>query len=131
MPVIRVNDQEMVGGPGWEMRGLATRANGSKEVRVTRAKGKIEKAASSPAQPHTHDHDEIMVVLAGPVKHQVGKETVTLSAGDVLIVPAGVPHVAIMQPGQTFEAVTVQLAGTKYFGADGKEVPPPPGRAKW
>lgn len=55
---------------------------------------------------HRHDgSDEIVVLLEGSIDHDVGAETLTLGAGDVLIVPAGIPHRAV-NTGET-EAVMI------------------------
>lgn len=44
---------------------------------------------------HSHPGEEIIYVLEGVWEYQVeGKETVTLKAGDVLFIPAGVKHAA-------------------------------------
>jgi len=47
------------------------------------------------AVKHTHPGEEIIYVLEGSLEYQVGdKPPVTLKAGDVLFVPAGIPHTA-------------------------------------
>ena len=44
---------------------------------------------------HTHSGDEIVYVLEGSLEYQVeGRAPVTLKAGEVLFVPAGVIHTA-------------------------------------
>jgi quercetin dioxygenase-like cupin family protein len=44
---------------------------------------------------HTHPGEEIIYVLAGAIEYDVeGKSPVTLSAGDVLFIPAGTVHAA-------------------------------------
>ncbi|ERR1044072_2238384 len=47
------------------------------------------------AVKHTHPGEEIIYVLEGILEYQLdGKPPVTLKAGDVLFVPAGIPHTA-------------------------------------
>lgn len=47
------------------------------------------------APNHKHPGEEIIYVLEGTIEYQLeGKSPVTLKAGDVLFVPAGVPHSA-------------------------------------
>jgi quercetin dioxygenase-like cupin family protein len=43
---------------------------------------------------HTHAADLVVYVLQGALKTQVDREDVTVREGEVLIVPAGVPHQA-------------------------------------
>lgn len=45
---------------------------------------------SDPQQPH--ERDEIYIVQAGTSKFLLGDEMLSLSAGDAVFVPAGVPH---------------------------------------
>lgn len=47
------------------------------------------------APKHRHPGEEIVYVLEGQMQYQLeGKPPVTLKAGDVLFIPAGVPHTA-------------------------------------
>jgi len=47
------------------------------------------------APNHKHPGEEIIYVLEGTIEYQLeGKQPVTLKAGEVLFVPAGVPHSA-------------------------------------
>jgi quercetin dioxygenase-like cupin family protein len=47
------------------------------------------------ALKHRHPGEEIVYVLEGQMQYQLeGKPPVTLKAGDVLFIPAGVPHTA-------------------------------------
>jgi len=73
-----------LGIPGWEVL----------QARVDFAPG-----ASFPA--HRHPGEEIIYVLAGTLEYELeGQPPVTLTAGDVLFVPAGVFHSA-KNPGTT------------------------------
>ena len=43
--------------------------------------------------PHVHENeDEVFHVLAGKVEMQVGEESTTLTAGDMIFCPRGIPH---------------------------------------
>lgn len=43
--------------------------------------------------PHVHENeDEVFHVLTGKVEMMVGEESTTLSAGDMIFCPRGVPH---------------------------------------
>ncbi|WP_395675455.1 cupin domain-containing protein [Inquilinus sp.] len=64
--------------PGWE----------ALQVRVD-----IDPGVTAPN--HRHPGEEIIYVLEGALQYQLeGQAPVTLKAGDVLFVPAGVPHSA-------------------------------------
>lgn len=67
-----------LGAPGWE----------AVQVRVDIDPGVL-------APKHRHPGEEIIYVLEGTLEYQLeGQAPVTLKAGDVLFVPAGVPHSA-------------------------------------
>lgn len=67
---------------------------------------------------HIHDNcAEIMLLLAGSIEHVVGVDVVHLDAGDVLIVPAGMPHQARNVGGETAEMVVVYNSGRRGFEA--------------
>ena len=58
------------------------------QVRVDIAPGVL-------AAKHNHPGEEIIYVLEGELEYQLeGKPPVTLRAGEVLFIPAGVPHTA-------------------------------------
>jgi quercetin dioxygenase-like cupin family protein len=46
------------------------------------------------APEHTHPGEEIIYVLEGTLEYRIGGKPVTVKAGDVLFVPAGVIHSA-------------------------------------
>ncbi len=67
---------------------LSTPGHEAIQVRVDFAPGVV-------APNHKHPGEEIIYVLEGTIEYQVeGKPPVTLKAGGVLFVPAGVPHSA-------------------------------------
>ena len=41
---------------------------------------------------HTHPYAEVFVVQAGSLTFVVGEQTIDATAGQIVIVPAGVPH---------------------------------------
>ena len=56
---------------------------------------RIDFAADALAPRHSHPGEEIIYVLEGSLEYQVdGKPPVTLNAGEVLFIPAGVIHSA-------------------------------------
>ncbi|HWP64715.1 MAG TPA: cupin domain-containing protein [Candidatus Limnocylindria bacterium] len=50
-------------------------------------------------EPHAHDDDECLWVLAGGITFEVGGASYTLRAGDRLELPAGTVHAATAGPG--------------------------------
>jgi quercetin dioxygenase-like cupin family protein len=42
--------------------------------------------------PHSHDFDQIAVIVQGRMRFTLGGETVDVEAGEVLLIPAGVEH---------------------------------------
>ncbi|HEX8810608.1 MAG TPA: cupin domain-containing protein [Terracidiphilus sp.] len=60
---------------------------------VVQARVDIDPGKAAPK--HRHPGEEIVYVLEGQMQYQLeGKPPVTLKAGDVLFIPAGVPHTA-------------------------------------
>jgi quercetin dioxygenase-like cupin family protein len=60
---------------------------------VVQARVDIDPGKAAPK--HRHPGEEIVYVLEGQMQYQLeGEPPVTLKAGDVLFIPAGVPHTA-------------------------------------
>lgn len=67
---------------------ISTRGHEAVQVR-------IDFAAGAAFGKHTHPGEEVIYVLEGQLEYQVeGKAPVTLKAGQVLFIPAGVVHAA-------------------------------------
>ncbi len=65
---------------------------------------------------HVHPNcEEQLYVLSGSCKHVLGKETVVLKTGDVIRIPAGVPHKAWPIGDQPLKAVIVYSSGDRQF----------------
>lgn len=122
MGVVRAADIPEFELMGNHMRGLATPSRGAAEVAVWR--GVTEAGATTP--PHTHDHEEVVVVLAGSGSASMGGEHVELSPGDVVIVPANTLH-QLDGPadGEPLDAVAAMPLGTRTFLPDGEELQAP------
>ncbi|MBB5712562.1 cupin domain-containing protein, partial [Sphingomonas xinjiangensis] len=62
---------------------------------------RIDIAPGATAKWHRHPGEEVIYVIEGTLEYQLeGKSPVTLKAGDVLFVPAGIAHKA-RNPGLT------------------------------
>jgi mannose-6-phosphate isomerase-like protein (cupin superfamily) len=83
---------------------------------VTVGMARIEPGEQNPL--HIHDNcAEIMLLIAGSIEHVVGVDVVQLGAGDVLVVPAGMPHHARNVGDVTAEMVVVYNSGRRGFEA--------------
>jgi quercetin dioxygenase-like cupin family protein len=64
---------------------------------------------------HVHPNcEELLYVLSGSCEHVIGGQTVTLDAGDVIRIPAMVPHKAITG-GKPMKAVIAYSSGDRQF----------------
>jgi quercetin dioxygenase-like cupin family protein len=60
------------------------------------------------APPHTHSEaSELFLVLGGALRVLVGEDIAVLRAGDLLVVPPGVPHAFEAAPGHAAEVLFV------------------------
>ncbi|WP_164974696.1 cupin domain-containing protein [Halegenticoccus tardaugens] len=59
------------------------------------------------AEPHSHPWEQINFVLEGEGEFRIGDETVSVTEGDVFLVPPNVPHCA--EPPE--ESCTVMFVG--------------------
>lgn len=122
MIVIRENELEFVPSPGKNRSaGVATPSRGAQEVSVVRQRQAAQ--GSNPA--HTHDREEVLVVTRGSVSVTVGTASVTLSAGDALIVPAETPHRLANEGEIDAEWLLVAPAGVGFFHESGERANPP------
>jgi mannose-6-phosphate isomerase-like protein (cupin superfamily) len=65
---------------------------------------------------HIHDDcDELIVLLAGVLEQRVGEETVRLEPGDVLLIPAGVPHSARSVGEVNADMVITYNSGDRHY----------------
>ena len=119
MPVIRGGEIDAHERGGNRMSGLATPTRGAAEVMVWRT---VVAPGGGPP-PHSHDHEEICVVLRGTgvVREQDGPEE-RFAAGDVIVAPARTVHEVRADEGVECEWIAALPAGTKTFRPDGSEL---------
>ena len=60
---------------------------------------------------HTHDYDEVQIVRRGHATFRVGDETIEAEEGDILVIPAGTPHL-VRSAGDGSTVISVHLSGT-------------------
>ena len=66
---------------------------------------------------HTHPYAEVFVVQAGTLTFTVGEETVEAGAGQIVIVPAGVPHQFTNRSTETVQHIeSMRAAGWRRPG---------------
>lgn len=101
--------------------GLATPSVGATEVSVIRQRQ--QPGGANPV--HSHDREEVMVVLAGTVAVTAGDDAHRLGPGDAIIVPARTPHRVENAGPEVAEWLLVAPAGVRFFHATGSEGSPP------
>lgn len=71
---------------------------------------------------HAHDEPEIRGAVEGVVTFHFDGGPVTIEAGDILIIPGGLPHVVKSHNGRPFSAFKGSLSGVRYVTelADGR-----------
>ncbi len=74
---------------------------------------------------HSHDREEVMVVLAGSVTVTVAGQQQSVGAGDAVIVPAQTPHAVTNAGSEPADWLLVAPAGVRFFHANGDEATPP------
>ena len=55
---------------------------------------RVDFAPGYVAPVHTHPGEEIIYVIEGTLEYDIGGKVTRVKAGDVLFVPAGIPHTA-------------------------------------
>jgi quercetin dioxygenase-like cupin family protein len=74
----------------------------------------IKKGMSNPQHVHPNC-TELLYMLSGTLEHTVGGETVVTSAGDTIIVPAGVVHVARNVGDRDADMIVAYPSGRRGF----------------
>lgn len=122
MTVIHGDEVRFIQTPGGNSgSGLATPGRGAAEVSVIR-----QRQQPGGANPmHTHDREEVMVLLAGCVTVTVAGEPHSLGPGDAVIVPPRTPHHVENAGAELAEWLLVAPSGVRFFHATGEEGSPP------
>ena len=122
MIVVHGDELRFIETPGGNLgSGLATPSRGAEEVSIIR-----QRQRPGGANPeHTHDREEVMVLLAGTVTVTVAGEPHPLGPGDAVIVPPGTPHQVRNSGADAAEWLLVAPAGVRFFHPTGEEGIPP------
>ncbi|HMG24188.1 MAG TPA: cupin domain-containing protein [Kofleriaceae bacterium] len=107
MSVIQSSSAPRFTLPGLTVTGLAAPSRGARETCVWR----LALAAHTPGTVHTVDREEIFVVLAGRAVATLDGDTLELTPGDALIVPAQRAFSLANPHPEVFEAIAVLPVG--------------------
>ena len=119
---VRADDIQFIETPGGNFgSGIATPSRGAVEVSVIRQRQRPGGVNPS----HTHDREEVMILLAGEVVVTLQEEALNLGPGDAVIVPSGTIHRVENCGSVSAEWLLVAPAGVRFFHANGDEAAPP------
>ena len=59
---------------------------------------------------HKHDYDEVFVVQEGTATMTAGDRTIEVSAGDIVVVPAGQPHAFVNSGTGPLRQIDIHLS---------------------
>lgn len=120
MPLISYADAPAVEAHGVVARPLAVPSRGSTELAIWY----LTVPPGGPAQTHTVDREEVFVVQTGELAGHVDGAAVTVSAGDALVVPPGVPF-AVGNASDEPATVLVCTSAGVVATMNGERVAPP------
>jgi mannose-6-phosphate isomerase-like protein (cupin superfamily) len=122
MNVVSAAEREGVEIEGNRMKGIAVAATGATQAEVWEAI--MVPDASTP--PHSHDAEEIVLVVEGRITADVDGEEVDVGAGEMVIVPAGRIHqLHNRAAGETRKFAVLGRVGVKTFWPDGRVLETP------
>ena len=121
MSVKRFDSLEFLDTPGGNASApLATASTGAREVSVIRQR----QAPGGNNPSHSHDREEVLVLLAGTLEVTLGATTHTLRPGDTLVIPAQVPHQLRAGDEEPAEWLLAAPAGYRFYRESGEEAMP-------
>lgn len=121
MSVIRSADLTAVESPGGNATTpIATPPAGAAEVSVIRQRQ--QPGGQNP--PHSHDREEIIVMVGGWVEISIDGERHQLGPGDAVILPPDVLHQLRNRGGEPADWLLIAPSGIRFFHADTSPVIP-------
>jgi quercetin dioxygenase-like cupin family protein len=121
MRVIRAGEGRRRTEEGKAYEGLAVPSTGAQELVVARVRKELAAAIAA----HSHDREEVVVVLGGRARAEVAGQTVELEAGDTLIIPAGALHEVSTLGDVPFDCLIAKPAGIRFFDPAGRPMAVP------
>ena len=101
---------------GNDLVGIATKSQGAREFETWRT----SVAVGSRTPVHSHDCEEIFVILRGKGQVVIGGETFDFEAPCTLIAPANVQHQFINTGDVPTDAIVIVGIDSKIYAKDGK-----------
>lgn len=106
-------DAKRIDAPWGSLRWIAGRDIGNAEGVIV---GRVVIKAGRTNPKHSHPNcEEVLYLLHGRLEHTVGEEKVITEAGDVIVVPPGVPHVARNIGDEDADMIVAYSAGVREF----------------
>ncbi len=121
MRIIRAAGLQPITGQGSTYWPLATPSTGAAELIVAR----VRKTPGHPGSIHAHDHEEVVIALAGTATAIIDGNQAQLAAGDTLIIPAGQVHQVSAVGDERFECLIAKPAGTRFYDSEGQPTSTP------
>lgn len=106
-PVFRKEENRIHSLDGNHIAGVATPASGAQQVEMW--VGRMDAGAATP--PHSHDTEEVVIILKGSGRASVGGREVRYRCGDTLILPSGQVHQIFAETGSEFVSA-LPIGGT-------------------
>ena len=121
MIVVRESDLTYMETPGANATaGIAVPSRGATDLSVIRQRQ--QPGGSNPA--HYHDREEVLLVLSGAVTVTADESSVTVQAGDTLIIPAGTAHQLANAGESEADWLLLGPSGIGFFRPDGERADP-------
>jgi mannose-6-phosphate isomerase-like protein (cupin superfamily) len=122
MNVVHASESEFIETPGSNFGvAVATPTRGAAEVSVIRQR----QLPGGANPPHTHDREEVMVILAGEITMRIDDRSIELGPNDAAIVPPGTMHSIENASSEPAEWLLIAPAGVRFFHANGESGSPP------
>jgi quercetin dioxygenase-like cupin family protein len=99
-------------------KALATKAMGAHEFEIWRS----SIAVGSKTPKHSHETEEVFILLKGEILAVIGEREVRCSAPATLICPANIPHQLFNIGQDPTDQILVLGIGSKIFDVEGKEM---------
>jgi quercetin dioxygenase-like cupin family protein len=121
MPVIRNADSRRTETPNGVMTTLASPTQGGAQYAVWR----VDMVAGAAGPRHAFDTDQVWTVLGGAARIELGDETVTVAAGDTVIMPADAHRQVFADANHGFAAIACAPGNTRVYRRDPAVAVPP------
>jgi quercetin dioxygenase-like cupin family protein len=108
-------------GPPTLSRAALTPTLGSSDIGLIRQIAPPGVAGPS----HSHDRDEVLIMVEGALRVETGSETIDVRPGDAVLLPAHTDHQLTSTVTNDAHWFVVSRAWLRFFLPDGSETPAP------